>query len=317
MNMYLAGIDLGGTAIKAGLVDENLSLVCKTSIPTGVERGYVQVIRDMAGAVIRLAEENSIPANQIASVGIGIPGFARKGIATAVNLFWIDVPLQTEMKKYLDVPVIADNDATVAAVYEYHLGALKNCDVGVLLTLGTGLGSGIILGGKPYSGAHGMGAELGHIEIVPDGVPCICGNKGCLEAYTSATALIRQGRCCVVERPESRLYHLTQGDLAKVTAKLVLDCAKDGDNIALSIVDEFVKHLAMGIGTIENILDPDVIALGGGVSAAGDFLLKRVIKASENKGIFANQKYADITLAVSGNDAGVIGAAMLGLSLMQ
>lgn len=315
--MYLAGIDLGGTGIKAGIVDENLSLVCKTSMPTGVERGYVQVINDMAGAIISLAGKNGIPIGQIASIGIGIPGFARKGIATAVNLYWIDVPLEAEMKKHIDVPVFADNDATVAAVYEYHLGALKGSDVGVLLTLGTGLGSGIIINGKPFSGAHGMGGELGHIEIVPDGVPCTCGNKGCLETYTTATALIRQGRRCVIERPESRLHHVTEGDLHKVTAKLVLDCAKEGDHIALAIVDEYVKYLAMGIGTIENMLDPDIIALGGGVSGAGDFLLQRVIKASEHKGVFTGQRYADIKLAVSGNDAGIIGAAMLGVSSVK
>jgi glucokinase len=313
--MYLAGIDLGGTAIKAGLVDENLALVCKTSVPTGVGRSCQEIIADMAQAVLSAAREAGIRPDEIKSVGIGVPGAARNGVVIAVhNLYWLDIPLEAEMKKHLDVPVYIDNDATVAAVYEYHLGALAGCSVGVLLTLGTGLGSGIIIGGKPFSGAHGLGGEMGHMPIVPDGLQCTCGNKGCLETYVSAPALIRMGRRCVLERPESMLHHVTGGDYAKVTTRMIFDCAKEGDYIALSILDEYVAKLAMGICAIENALDPDVIAIGGGVSGAGDFLLGKIVRASEGLGIFENQKYADIRLAVSGNDAGIIGAAMLGMA---
>jgi len=313
--MYLAGIDLGGTAIKAGLVDENLSLVGKTSVPTGVGRSYQEIIADMAQAVIRTARENGIGLDEIKSVGIGIPGVSSKGVVIAVhNVYWFDVPLEAEMKKHLNVPVHIDNDATVAAVYEYHLGALAGCNVGVLLTLGTGLGGGIIINGKPFSGAHGLGSELGHMPIVQNGVQCTCGNKGCLEAYVSAPALIRRGRQCVIDRPESMLHHVTDGDYTKVTTKMIIDSAREGDYISLSIVDEYVGKLAMGICAIENMLDPDVIAIGGGVSGAGEFLLNKIAKASEGLGIFENQKYADIRLAVSGNDAGIIGAAMLGMS---
>jgi glucokinase len=313
--MYSAGIDLGGTAIKAGLVDENLKLVCKTSVPTGVGRPYQDIIADMAQAVLSAAREKDISPDEISSVGIGIPGVASKGVVIAVhNLYWLDIPLEAEMKKHLNVPVHIDNDATVAAVYEYHLGALAGCSVGVLLTLGTGLGGGIIINGKPFSGAHGLGSELGHMPIVQDGIPCTCGNRGCLEVYVSAPALIRMGRRCVIDRPESMLHHVTGGDYAKVTTKMIIDCAKEGDYIALSILDEYVGKLAMGICAIENALDPDVIAIGGGVSGAGEFLLNKIVKASDGLGIFEGQKYADIRLAVSGNDAGIIGAAMLGMS---
>lgn len=313
--MYLAGIDLGGTAIKAGLVDENLSLVCKTSIPTGVGRSYEEIISDMAHAVISVAKENGIGMDEIKSVGIGIPGVANNGVVIAVhNLYWFDIPLEAEMKKHINSPVFIDNDATVAAVYEYHLGALAGCKVGVLLTLGTGVGGGIIINGKPFSGAHGLGSELGHLPIVQNGIQCTCGNKGCLEVYASAPALIRMGRQCVIERPESMLHHITNGDYLKVTTKMVIDCAREGDYVALSIVDDYVGKLAMGICALENALDPDVIAIGGGVSGAGEFLLSKIIKASDGLGIFENQKYADIRLAVSGNDAGIIGAAMLGMS---
>lgn len=313
--MYLAGIDLGGSAIKAGLVDENLSLVCKTSVPTGVGRTYQEIIADMAQAVINVAKENGIGMNEIKSVGIGIPGVANDGVVIAVhNLYWLDIPLEAEMKKHIDAPVYIDNDATVAAVYEYHLGALAGCKVGVLLTLGTGVGGGIIINGKPFSGAHGLGSELGHMPIVQNGLRCTCGNRGCLEVYASAPALIRMGRRCVIDRPESMLHHITGGDYMKVTTKMIIDSAREGDYVSLSIVDEYVGKLAMGICALENALDPDVIAIGGGVSGAGEFLLNRIINASEGLGIFENQKYADIRLAVSGNDAGIIGAAMLGMS---
>ncbi len=312
--MYLAGIDLGGTYIKAGLVDENLSLVCKTRIPTGVGRSHQDIIADMAQAVTGLAADHGIAVDQITSVGIGIPGVATGGGVIVHNLYWFDLPLESEFKKHINVPVFIDNDATVAAVYEYHLGALAGCKVGVLLTLGTGLGGGIIINGKPFSGAHGLGSELGHMPIVQNGLQCTCGNKGCLEVYVSAPALIRLGRRCVLERPESMLHHVTGGDYTKVTTKMIIDCAREGDYVAQSILDEYVGKLAMGICALENALDPDVIAIGGGVSGAGEFLLNKIIKASEGLGIFENQKYADIRLALSGNDAGIIGAAMLGMS---
>lgn len=312
--MYLAGIDLGGSSIKAGLVDENMSLVCKSSRQTDVERGFSKVTADMADMVSQLAQQQDIALSQIKSIGIGLPGIFQNGIANAVNLFWKDVPLESEMKKHIDLPVFADNDATVAAVYEYHFGALKESNVGVLLTLGTGIGGGIIINGKPFNGAHGLGGELGHIQIVPDGLPCTCGNKGCLENYASATAMLRQGRRCVAERPESLLFKLTDGDMNRVTAKLVTDCAMQGDNIALALVDAYVGYLAVGIGIIENTLDPDTIALGGGVSNTGAFLLDKIIAACADKGVFTGKKYADIKFAVSGNDAGILGAAMLGVA---
>ncbi len=312
--MYFAGIDLGGTYIKAGLVSQDLSLICKTSIPTMPGRAPDEVIKDMAGAVTGLAKDNGISLDDIKSVGIGIPGVSKNGVVIVHNLYWLDVPLREEMSRHLNIPVAIDNDATAAAIYEYHLGALAGCRVGVLITLGTGVGGGVVIDGKPFSGAHGLGTEIGHMAIMPNGLQCTCGNKGCLEVYTSAPALIRMGRRCVLERPESMLHHLTEGDYLKVTTQMIIDCAKQGDYVALGIVDEYVQYLSMGICTLINVLDPDTIAIGGGLSGAGDFLLDKIKKASEGKGIFENQKYADIKLAKSGNDAGLIGAAMLAMS---
>ncbi len=312
--MYLAGIDLGGTYIKAGLIGEDFSIACKTSVPTNAGRKYQDIIKDMAGAVTGLARERGIGIEEIAGVGIGIPGVSNNGVAIVHNLYWFDVPLKDEFEKYIPIPVAIDNDATAAAVYEYHLGALAGTKVGVLITLGTGVGGGVVIDGKPFSGAHGLGTEIGHMAIVPDGLQCTCGNRGCLEVYTNVPALIGLGRRCVLERPQSMLHHLTGGDYLKVTSEMIMDCAKKGDYVALSIIDEYVKYLSMGVCNILNVLDPDVIAIGGGLSGAGDFLLEKIIKASEGRGIFENQKYADIKLAKSGNDAGLIGAAMLAKS---
>lgn len=310
--MIYAGIDLGGTNIKAGLVDENLSLVCKLSVPTEAGRSDQDIIADMANMVIRMANDNGIAPGDIAGVGIGIPGVAKDGIVLALhNLYWHDVPLRAMFQKHLNVPVYINNDGTVAALYEYHAGVLTGCNIGILLTLGTGIGGGIIIGGKPYSGAHGLGGELGHIPIVTGGVQCTCGNKGCFEIYASATALLRYARNSVVERPEGMLTHMAEGDYRNVTTKMVFDCAKRGDYIAAHIVDTYVHHLSMGITALMNSFDPDVIALGGGISGAGDYLLDKVITACEGKGVFEGQKYADIKIAKSGNDAGLVGAAML------
>ena len=312
--MYYAGIDVGGSFLKIGLVDENLKLICKTSIPTLVGRSDREIIKDMADNVTGLAKQNGIDPAEIAGVGIGIPGVAKNGVVVALhNLYWTNVSLADIFREFFDVPVLIDNDANVAAIYEYRLGALCGCKVGVLLTLGTGVGGGIIINGKPFSGGHGLGGELGHLAIVPYGRQCTCGNKGCLEVYASATAVKREGRRCVIDMPNSLICIEAGDDYRNVTSKMVFDCAEKGDCIAEAIVDEYVDYLVMGITSIMNSLDPEIIALGGGVSAAGDYLLKKVAAAAEGKGVFEGQHYAEIKIAKSGNDAGLIGAAMLAI----
>ena len=311
--MIFAGSDVGGTTIKAGLVNEDGALLRKTSVPTGVGRPYEQLIRDMAAAVISLAEQQGVSAEEIAGVGIGIPGVAQEGLAIVHNLYWQDVPLAGEFKNHIAAPVSIDNDATAAALYEHRFGALAGCRVGILLTLGTGVGGGIIIGGKPFSGAHGLGGELGHIIIAPYGVQCTCGGKGCLEAYASAGALVRMARRCVIDRPESMLHHKTGGDYMKVTPQLVFQVARAGDYLADAIIDEYVYYLSLGVATLENSFDPDVIAFGGGISGEGDFLLDKLKKACDGLGVFENKQYAELRIAHAGNDAGIIGAALLAM----
>jgi len=312
--MYI-GVDLGGTNIAVGLVDEKGNIIHKGETPTGVGRPYQEILRDMAMLIIKVTEEAGYKKEDIQSIGIGSPGFADKNLGTIIfanNLFWHNVPVRDELQKYINVPVYIDNDATVAGVAEAVVGACKGFKNSITITLGTGVGSGIIIDGKPYSGSHGVGSELGHIIVEVDGLECTCGNRGCWERYTSATALIREGKEAAQKHPDSMINKAVEGDLDKITAKTVIDAAKAGDAVAMEIFKKYIHYIAMGIITIINAFDPDIIAIGGGVAKAGDFLLN-AIKEEVSKHIFYKDvPCAEICMAQLGNDAGIIGAAMLG-----
>ena len=313
--MYYIGLDVGGTTFKAGVVTEDGRIVHKDAMPTGIERPYQEIIADMAALCKKVAEDAGIPMSEIKSIGVGVPGlFDNKTgmIPFCTNLGWHDIPFVAEMKKHLDTPVFGDNDATVAGLAESVAGVSAGIKDSVFLTLGTGVGGGIIIDGKPYSGAHGCGSEIGHMMIKMGGELCTCGNYGCFERYASATAIIREARKAIVEHPESSMLAACGGDPEKLNAKIVIDAAKAGDEAAKAVFGGYVHALAVGIINIINMLDPEVIVLGGGVSAAGDFLLNAVREAVKPMVFFKTMPYARIELAQLGNDAGIIGAAMLG-----
>ena len=225
------------------------------------------------------------------------------------NLGWKDVPLREEMGKYFDTPFFCDNDATVAALAEAKAGRSANVQNSVLLTLGTGLGSGIILNGRVFAGSHGVAGEIGHFIYHENGIRCTCGKRGCFERYASATALIRIGCEAALRHRDSVLRDIAPNQM---TARIVVDAAREGDPAAVEAFDEYTTHLAMGIVSVINFLDPEMILLGGGVSAAGDFLLNSVReKVNQNK-FYSTLPHGEIALAALGNDAGIIGAAMLG-----
>ena len=299
--MYYIGLDVGGTTFKAGVVTEDGRIVHKDAMPTGIERPYQEIIADMAALCKKVAADAGIAMSEIKSIGVGVPG-----------LFDNRTGIVAEMKKHLDTPVFGDNDATVAGLAESVAGVsagIKDC---VFLTLGTGVGGGIIIDGKPYSGAHGCGSEIGHMMIRMGGEQCTCGNFGCFERYASATAIIREARKAVAEHPESSMMAACGGDPERINAKIVIDAAKAGDATAKTVFDGYVYGLAVGIINIINMIDPEVIVLGGGVSAAGEFLLDAVREAVKPMVFFKTMPYARIELAQLGNDAGIIGAAMLG-----
>ena len=313
--MYYIGLDVGGTTFKAGVVTEDGRIVHKDAMPTGIERPYQEIIADMAALCKKVAADAGVAMSEIKSIGVGVPGlFDNKTgmIPFCTNLGWHDIPFVAEMKKHLDTPVYGDNDATVAGLAESVAGVSAGIRDSVFLTLGTGVGGGIIIDGKPYSGAHGCGSEIGHMMIKMGGELCTCGNYGCFERYASATAIIREARKAIVEYPESSMLAACGGDPEKLNAKIVIDAAKAGDETAKTVFDDYVHALAVGIINIINMLDPEVIVLGGGVSAAGEFLLDAVREAVKPMVFFKTMPYARIELAQLGNDAGIIGAAMLG-----
>ena len=313
--MYYIGLDVGGTTFKAGVVTEDGRIVHKDAMPTGIERPYQEIIADMAALCKKVAADAGIEMSEIQSIGVGVPGlFDNKTgmIPFCTNLGWHDIPFVAEMKKHLDTPVYGDNDATVAGLAESVAGVSAGIKDSVFLTLGTGVGGGIIIDGKPYSGAHGCGSEIGHMMIKMGGELCTCGNYGCFERYASATAIIREARKAIVEYPESSMLAACGGDPEKLNAKIVIDAARAGDEAAKAVFGGYVQALAVGIINIINMLDPEVIVLGGGVSAAGEFLLNAVREAVKPMVFFKTMPYARIELAQLGNDAGIIGAAMLG-----
>ena len=219
-------------------------------------------------------------------------------IPFCTNLGWHDVPFVEEMHKHLNLPVHVDNDATVAGYAESIAGVSAGTRASVFLTLGTGVGGGIVLGGRPYSGVHGIGSEIGHMILQMDGEPCTCGNEGCFERYASATAIIREARRAVKKDPQSMMMKNCGGNPERINAKIVIDCAKAGDKTARAVFDAYVRALAHGIISIINVLDPEIIVLGGGVSMAGDFLLNAVRDAGISGAALLGRKYGASACAV-------------------
>ena len=313
--MYYVGIDVGGMSLKAGVVDENGKILHKGSCPTGVERGPKPVVLDMANLAVRVAEESGVGMANIEAIGVGIPGIMdpNSGIVPhCINLHWEQVPLFDWMHEVVDKPIYADNDATVAGLAESVAGVSAGTKNSIFLTLGTGVGGGIVLDGKAFSGSHGVASEIGHMIVQVDGELCNCGNRGCWERYVSATAIILNGRKAAQKHPDGALAKAVNGDLEAITAKHVMDLAKQGDPDCLAIFDEYVKYLCVGIENLVCLWDPEVVALGGGVSYTGEFLLNAVRERLPQYILFKSRPYCRVELAKLGNDAGIVGAAMLG-----
>jgi len=314
--MIRIGMDIGGTGIQIGAVDEQNQIIAKTSIPTRTDIPFQDQVDQMVSAILGMMQPELNPLltlDQVASVGAGIPGLANnQGIVIkCTNLGWNYAPLREEFQKKIDKPFYVENDANVAALAESVAGVSSGTSSSVFITLGTGIGSGIIIGGRIWSGAHGIGGELGHMILELDGVPCTCGNRGCVERYCSATAIIRMAREQVSVHPDSLILRLAEQDPLKINAKIVIDAAREGDPTAEKIYRRFIACLAQTIANVINFLDPEMIVLGGGVSKAGDYLLSSVREAVPQYVIFNDQPMPHIELATLSSDAGIIGAAML------
>lgn len=310
--MYRIGVDIGGTTIKIGLVDQDLQIVKQKSIPFPlVEAGIVAA--KLAAAIRELLAEQGLSLKDLSSIGVVVPGSidpTGEIVLDAHNLGFHQVPFKALLQEQFDgLPVYLANDADGAALGELGCGAFRGCKTAVLMTLGTGVGGGVILGGTMFSGGCGRGIELGHMQLVSGGELCTCGVRGCIEAYCSATALIREASFAILQNPESPFAVGVMGDVSLVDAKYVIDCARFGDPIAASIFDAYVDHLAAACVSIIHLLDPEVIAIGGGVSHAGDFLFEPLRKKTMEKCFFSS--HGAIVPAQLGNQAGIIGASLL------
>ncbi len=311
--MYRVGFDVGGTNIAAGLVDDGLNIVQRKNVPFPIGKGGEYAASVMAGIVRELIKAQGAEESELTCIGVAVPGsIDRRGevIENAYNLQFHNVPLRAQMQAHFpSVPVFLANDANAAALAELHKGAFVGAKTAVLITLGTGVGGGLILNGKMFNGGTGNGVELGHMVLKHNGDLCSCGLRGCVEAYCTATWLVKEGRRTVVEYVNGMIYTKAGGDMDKVTAKLVIDCAKEGDRLALDIFSRYVDALGSSIVSLINLFDPEAIALGGGVSLAGDFLFEPLRENVKKKVFFSS--WGRIVPAQMGNDAGIVGAAML------
>lgn len=313
-DMYRIGIDLGGTNIVAGLVDENMNIVDRISVKTNVPRSIESLTDDMARMVWTLMARRGLTEADVTAVGVGVPCTANESnghMEDALNLGFYDVPLLPLMEEKLGLPVLFGNDANAAAWGEYKTGGYEE-DSFIMVTLGTGIGGGVILNGKLWTGVNYAAAEFGHMTIRFDGEPCNCGRKGCLEAYASANALIRQAREKMAAEPGTLLWSLCEGEPERIEAKSVFDGAALGDKACKELLDTYTTYLAEGLANIINIFQPAYICIGGGVSKAGDALLQPLREKTARKIYSQNSQInTRIILAKLDNDAGVIGAALL------
>ncbi len=312
---YYIGIDLGGTNIAAGVCNSEFKIIAKASTPTNRPRPCKDICYDMVKVSLEAIEKAGLTLSDIESVGVGSPGTVNSDLGVieySNNLDFYNEPVAKYIRDEMGLPVYVENDANAAAYGEFVAGAAKGAKDAVCITLGTGVGGGIIIGGKIYSGFNYAGAEIGHMVVEVDGVQCTCGRKGCFEAYSSATGLIRMTKEAMDAHPESKMHEM-MGD--HVSGRLAFNAMRAGDEAAKSVVDKYIKYLAEGIANTINIFQPEILCIGGGVCNEGDALMEP-LKAEVRELVYSkrSERNTAIVRAELGNEAGVIGAAFLGIS---
>lgn len=305
---YCFGVDIGGTTVKLGLFQEDGEIREKWEIRTRTENMGCNILPDIAASLKEMMEKHGISAAEVTGIGIGVPApITEDGVVKATaNLGWGYKEVKKEMEELTGIRTATGNDANVAALGEMWLGGGRGCKNMIMVTLGTGVGGGIIIGGKILTGAHGAGGEIGHLCVNDEETECCgCGNKGCLEQYASATGITRLAR--------KKLENVDKETILKketVNAKIVFDAVKAGDEVAKEIAVSFGKYLGYALANLAAAVDPSVIVIGGGVSKAGEVLIPYIEKPYQERAFFADK---DVTFALAelGNDAGICGAAKL------
>lgn len=315
--MYYLGIDLGGTNIVAGVVNKDYKIIAKAECKTAVPRPQIDVCKSMADMAKKAVEKAKLTMDDIASIGIGVPGAVnpKTGIVEySANLFFHHWEIVKMMQELLQKSVSIENDANAAAYGEFLAGAAKGTTNAIAITLGTGVGAGIIIDKKIYSGSNYAGAEMGHMVIVHEGRECACGRKGCWETYSSATGLINSTKEAILtENPDfSYMLKMVKGDLNKVSGLTAFNALRAGDAVGAEVVDSYISYLACGVVNAINIFQPEILCIGGGISREGETLLGPLRTLVEQERYTKhNDIQTKIVAAQLGNDAGIIGAAFL------
>ncbi len=317
---YYCGIDLGGTNIKAGIVDGEGKLLNKLSIKTRAERAMEEIIHDMGQLAVDAIKDAGLEVKDIACIGIGSPGTPDNDEGLLVyssNLPFNKAPMRKLIREVVDLPVYIDNDANCAAMAEAVAGAGKGAKDSVTITLGTGVGAGVIINGRIFSGFNQAGSEFGHTVLVSGGVQCGCGRKGCFEQYASASALARMTREAAEANPDSLLNKVKE-DFGEWNAQIAFVAMKQGDKVAEKVIDSYTDYLADGLANAINTFMPEVLVVGGGVCGEGDPLLIPMREKTMSRPYFGpGVPKTRIELAQMGNDAGIVGAAMMGKSCVD
>ena len=315
---YYIGIDIGGTNLKAGLVGNDGTLLASEKAPLSWS-GTEDFVETLATLSIQAAQKAGISQDEICAVGMGVPGevdVKQGSILYTCNIPLSDVPVAELFKKYLDVPVYLDNDANCAALGEYYVGVGKGCKNFVVVTLGTGIGAGIMLDGKLLRGVNGTAGEAGHTVIEAGGQPCHCGRKGCWEQYSSAPALKRMTREAMLMHPDSALWEHCGGDPEKISGRSAFQVVRETDDPTARVVcQRYIKYLAVGVVNLINLFQPEILCLGGGVSNEADEALLYPLQRIVEQEYFGRHRgpATKVVKARLGNDAGVVGAAYLGM----
>lgn len=313
-NHWFVGVDIGGTTIKMAFIDTYGEIITKWEIATNTQNEGRQITTDISKSIFMKLDELNEPKEKLAGIGVGAPGFINMEtgfIYKAVNIGWNDFPLKDRLEVDTGLPVVVDNDANLAALGEMWRGAGDGAKNLLAVTLGTGVGGGLIANGNIVHGVNGMAGEIGHLtSVAKGGAPCNCGKTGCLETIASATGIARIATEKACESNDSELAIILSRD-GKLTAKDVFDAASKEDALALEVVDEISFHLGLAIANLANAVNPEKIVIGGGVSKAGDLLIDHINKHFQTYALPRVAQGAKIAVATLGNDAGVIGAVWL------
>ena len=312
--MLVIGVDIGGTSIKGAAVRPTGEVVDTFGFPVVKNDPYENTIGTLVEEIKKFIAKLKDP-REVVGIGVGIPGLidVNHGVVNySCNLNWTEVPIQAILEKEIGLPVRITNDANAATLGEAKFGAGKLYKNLIMLTLGTGIGGGIIIDGKLFEGNEGKGAEMGHMTLVMDGEPCGCGRCGCFEQYASATALVRQTKKAMEENKNSLMWELAEGDINKVNGRIPFEAEKQGDATAHKVVDQYVKYLAEGILNYCNVLRPEAVILSGGIANQGSYLNNKLTEYCINKKYgYAGAPATAIITAVLGYQSGMVGAAAL------